>query len=172
MPLILAFYCIVGGSGPLPEFRRDLYARVLRRVLTGRWRGDDDREPDTDSCLSTLRAWAWDGATNHPVSGVGTWADDIPTARVKLGEADADALDHVATPLGPPDVDTGKTMRRFIHRSIREHLVGEYVAGLPIDEAVKVLLPHLWYDRDWEDVGAGRARRAPRTRPACAPLDF
>ena len=151
VPLILAFYCIVGGTGPLPDFRRDLYTRVLNRMLTGRWRDDDDRQPDADTCLQTLRAWAWDGAaSNHPVSGVGTWTDDIPTKRVRLGEADADALDHVATPLGPPDVDTGTTLRRFIHRSIREHLVAEHVASLPVDQAVKVLLPHLWYDPDWE----------------------
>ena len=39
VPLILAFYCIVGGSEPLPAFRRDLYAKVLNRMLTGRWRG-------------------------------------------------------------------------------------------------------------------------------------
>ena len=151
VPLILAFYCIVGGTGPLPDFRRDLYTRVLNRMLTGRWRGDDDRQPDADTCLQTLRAWAWDGAaSNHPVSGVGTWTDDIPAKRVRLGEADADALDHVATPLGPPDIDTGTTLRRFIHRSIREHLVAEHVASLPVDQAVKVLLPHLWYDPDWE----------------------
>ena len=150
VPLILAFYCIVAGSGPLPEFRRDLYTRVLKRMLTGRWRDDDDRQPDAHTCLLTLRAWAWSGATSHPISGVGTWTDDIPTGRVRLGEADADALDHVATPLGLPDVDTGQTLRRFIHRSIREHLVAERVATLPVDEAVKVLLPHLWYDPDWE----------------------
>ena len=151
VPLILAFYCIIGGTGPLPGFRRDLYTKVLNRMLTGRWRDDDDRQPDVDTCLQTLRAWAWDGAaSNHPVSGVGTWTDDIPTKRVRLGEADADALDHVATPLGPPDLDTGKTLRRFIHRSIREHLVAEHVASLPVDQAVEVLLPHLWYDPDWE----------------------
>ena len=151
VPLILAFYCIVGGTGPLPDFRRDLYTKVLNRMLTGRWRDDDDRQPDADACLQTLRAWAWDGAaSNHPVSGVGTWADDIPAKRVRLGEADADALDHVATPLGPPDVDTRTTLRRFIHRSIREHLVAEHVASLPVDQAVKVLVPHLWYDPDWE----------------------
>ena len=150
VPLILAFYCIVGGTGPLPEFRRDLYTRVLNRMLTGRWRDDDDRQPDADTCLQTLRAWAWDGAASHPVSGVGTWADDIPAKRVRLGEADADAVDHVATPLGRPDVDTGTTLRRFIHRSIREHLVAGHVASLPVDQAVKVLLPHLWYDPDWE----------------------
>lgn len=151
VPLILAFYCIIGGTGPLPGFRRDLYAKVLNRMLTGRWRDDDDRQPDADTCLQMLRAWAWDGAaSNHPVSGVGTWTDDIPTKRAGLGEADADALDHVATPLGPPDVDTGKTLRRFIHRSIREHLVAEHVASLAVDQAADALLPHLWYDRDWE----------------------
>ena len=150
VPLMLAFYCIVGGTGPLPEFRRDLYTKVLNRMLTGRWRDDDDRQPDAGTCLQTLRAWAWDGATSHPVSGVGTWADDIPAKRVRLGEADADAVDHVATPLGRPDVDTGTTLRRFIHRSVREHLVAGHVASLPVDQAVKVLLPHLWYDPDWE----------------------
>jgi hypothetical protein len=151
VPLVLAFYCIVGGHDPLPIFRRDLYIKVVNRMLTGRWRGSDDRRPDVDVCLQTLRAWAWPTAeANHPVSGVGTWADDIPTERVRLGEADQDALDHIAMPLGPPDVDTGKTLRRFIHRSIREHLVAEHVAGLPVDQAAQVLLPHLWYDPDWE----------------------
>ena len=150
VPLMLAFYCIVGGTGPLPEFRRDLYTKVLNRMLTGRWRDDDDRQPDADTCLQTLRAWAWDGAASHPVSGVGTWADDIPAKRVRLGEADAGAVDHVATPLGPPDVDTGTTLRRFVHRSVREHLVAGHVASLPVEQAVEVLLPHLWYDPDWE----------------------
>jgi len=150
VPLILAFYCIVGSSGPLPEFRRQLYPRVLSRILTGRWRHDDDDEPDLDSCLSTLRAWAWQGTSNHPVSGLGMWADDIGTARVQLREADADAVDHVATPLGPRDLDTGKTRRRFIHRSIREHLVAEYVARLPASEVPDIVLPHLWFDPDWE----------------------
>ena len=150
VPLMLAFYCIVGGTGPLPEFRRDLYTKVLNRMLTGRWRDDDDRQPDADSCLQTLRAWAWDGAASHPVSGVGTWADDILAKRVRLGEADAHAVDHIGAPLGLPDVDTGTTLRRFIHRSVREHLVAGHVASLPVDQAVKVLLPHLWHDPDWE----------------------
>ena len=78
------------------------------------------------------------------------WADDIPTERVRLAEADAQALAHVATPIGPPDIDTGKTPRRFSHRSIREHLVAEHIASLLVDQAVKALLPHLWYDPDWE----------------------
>ena len=148
VPLILAFYCVAGGSGPLPEFRRDLYASVLKRMLTGSWRGSGDRRPDADTCLHELRAWAWSGAASHPISGVGTWTDDIPADRGRLGGADEDALDHVAAPL-PPDID-GKSLRRFIHRSIREHLVAEHVASLPVDLAAEALLPHLWYDPDWE----------------------
>ncbi|WP_300613471.1 NACHT domain-containing protein [Trebonia sp.] len=150
IPLILAFYCIVGGREPLPVFRHDLYAKVLRRMLTGRWRSDYDRHPDVDTCLSALRALAWSGATSHPVSGTGTWADDIPAESCRLGKADQDAFDHVAAPLGPYDFETGKTMRRFIHRSLREYLVAEHVASLPPDKATEALLPHLWYDPDWE----------------------
>ena len=78
-----------------------------------------------------------------------------------------DALDHVATPLGPADVDTGKTLRRFIHRSIREHLVAEHVASLPVDEAVKVLLPHLWYDPDWEYAAPRRSPCTPSATSSC-----
>jgi len=153
VPLLLAFYCIISGTGQLPDLRRDLYTKVLNRMLTGHWRGDGNRQSDPSTSLPKLRAWAWEGAAeNHPVSGVGTWTDDIPTERVRLGEADSEALDHIATPLGSPDVDTGKTVRRFIHRSIRDHLVAEHVANLPEDQAVEVLLPHLWYDPDWEYV--------------------
>lgn len=152
VPLILAFYCLIGGNEPLPDARHDLYGRVLKRMITGRWRGSDDSQPDLDACLEALRGWAWAGATNHSISEVGTWVDDIPTRHPPLGKADQDAVDHVAAPLGPPDIDTGKTLRRFVHRSIREYLVAEYVASLPLDRAVEVLLPHLWYDPDWEYV--------------------
>ena len=148
VPLILAFYCIIGGGEPLPDFRCDLYARVLKRILSGRGRGGDDCRPDAQARLRTLRAWAWSGATSDPLSGVGRWADDIPTEDGQL--ADDDAVYHIAAPLGPPDVDTGRTRRRFIHRSIREHLVADHVARLPVDQAARALLPHIWYDPDWK----------------------
>jgi hypothetical protein len=152
VPLILAFYCIIGGDKPLPDRRNDVYPLVIRRMLTGRWHGGrvgNSQKPDLKACLRQLRAWAWSGASNHPVSGIGTWADDIPTDPVRLNDADAEALDHVATPVDAGDLDTEEILRRFVHRSIREHLVAEEVASLSVDEAVKVLLPHLWYDPDW-----------------------
>jgi hypothetical protein len=119
-------------------------------MLTGRWRGGSDRQPDPGTCLATLRAWAWSGTSSHPLSGIGNWADDIDTEPTRLDEVSEEALDHVAPAVGPPDVDTGRITRRFIHRSLREYLVAEYVAGLTADNAAEVLLAHLWYDPDWE----------------------
>ena len=162
VPLILAFYCIVAGSEPLPNFRRDLYKRVLNRMLTGRWRRSNDHQPDVDTCILTLRGWAWSGATSDPVSGVGKWADEVPTGRVQLSEADEDAVEHVAMSLDPADLDTGKTFRRFIHWSVREHLVAEHVAGLEVDDAAKALLPHVWFDFDWEHAAAAAIAMHPQ----------
>jgi NACHT domain len=150
VPLILAFYCIIGSDDPLPEFRRDIYDRVLKRILTGRWHGNSGHVPDVTNCMKTLRDWAWTGARVHPVSEVGTWVDEIPTEPAQLDRSDIQALDHIATPIGPADIDTDQIQRRFIHRSIREHLVAEYVARLPVDEAAEKLFSHLWYDPDWE----------------------
>jgi hypothetical protein len=151
VPLILTFYCIIGTSAPLPASRHDLYTRLLRRVLTGFWRARNGSAPDPDECLGVLREWASTGAEKiDPVSGVGAWDDDVSVGPGRLAEADERAVDHVAVPLGPPSIDTGMLLRRFIHRSVREHLVAEYLACLPVDEAAAALLPHLWFDPDWE----------------------
>jgi hypothetical protein len=150
VPLVLTFYCIIGGDAPLPDRRADLYAKVIRRMLTGRWRGGGDRDPNPEACLEVLRDWAWSGAANNRISGVGAWEDEFPTRRPRVSQDDRDALGHVAAPVGPADADTGRTWRRFVHRSVREHLVAEDVAALPVDKAAEALLPHLWYDPDWE----------------------
>ena len=153
VPLILAFCCIIGGDHPLPATRRELNALVLRRILTGLWRGHEERQSDPEICYATLRDWAWAGATCDPISGIGTWSDEIPVHRVYLNDSDQAAVDHVAMPLGLENLDTGITLRRFIHRSIREHLTAEHVAlRLSAGPAAMELMNHLWYDADWESV--------------------
>ena len=154
MPLILAFFCILGGSQPLPEFRSDLYGKVLSRMLDGYWHNiahPPGQPPlDKEACLRTLRDWAWSGALAQP-SGIGIWADEVQVKPVWLGQLAASALDHIATALDRGDDDTELIKRRFIHRSVREYLVAEHVALLPADQAAETLLPHLWYDLDWEN---------------------
>ena len=163
VPLILALYCIIGGGQPLPHFRRELYAKVIRRMLTGRWRASQADQIDLDACLRVLRKWAWSGAWNDPVSGVGAWPDDVPVDYLELSPAEQEAVDHIAVPVSLPDLDTGTTLRRFIHRSIRDHFVAELVASLPAEQAARELLPHLWHDPDWEQAApaaiAGHSER-------------
>ena len=120
-------------------------------MLTGRWRGDDGGGHDPDKCLERLRDWAWSAAASDSRSGIGVWADELSTPRTGLSHAELNALGHVAVPLGPEDLDTGMTRRRFVHRSIREHLVAEYIAfNLSPTLAAAELISHLWYDPDWE----------------------
>jgi hypothetical protein len=150
VPLILAFYCILGGGKPLPEYRHELYGQVVNRMLRSPWRSTSGPLRDMDACRAALRAWAWHGAKNYQTYGVGKWEDEVPTEDTELSPAGQDAVDHIAAPLGGPDFDTNETLRRFVHRSIREHLVAEHVARLPAEQAVHELLPHLWHDPDWE----------------------
>jgi hypothetical protein len=152
VPLLLSFYCIIGGDQSLPVRRAELYRRVINRMLTGQWRGSGYRDPewDPETCQETLRDWAWSAAASHPVSGIGEWSDKFRAPWVKSRD-DREALDHVASSLGPPDLDSGMTWRRFAHRSIQEHLVAEHVAlRMPAAEAAGELLKHLWFDPDWE----------------------
>jgi hypothetical protein len=151
VPLILTFYCIIGGGRPLPERRTDLYATVVRRILSGRWRGYSNPGPDPEVCITTLRKWAWSAATAHPLSEVGNWADEFPTAWVRRSQDDRDALDRVAAPLQGPDEDTGITLRRFVHRSVHEYLVAQHIGlHLGAKQAAGELVKHIWYDPDWE----------------------
>ena len=102
---------------------------------------------------ATLRDWAWAGATSDRVSGIGTWVDEISVTHVRMPQSDQAAVDHVATSLGPENIDTGITLRRFIHRSLREHLTAEHVAmRMNAAQTAMELLNHLWYDPDWEYV--------------------
>jgi hypothetical protein len=160
VPLVLAFYCIIGGQVPLPARTPELYDKVISRMLTGRWRGCSQPLPEgvrREACLAVLRSWAWQAAKDDPVSGVGRWLDEIAPETDRdpvLREALEDpvvraAVDHVAVPLGPPDPDTGRTTRRFAHRSIQEHLVARHVASMPAGQAAQELAGHLWHDEDW-----------------------
>jgi hypothetical protein len=151
VPLILAFYCILGGQQSLPEFRHELYKHVINRMLHAPWRSSSGSPPDPEACRAALRAWALQGAKNDPSSGLGKWKDPILTKQAQLSPAGQHAVDHIAAPDELPGFDTDETPRRFVHWSIREHLVAEHVASLPADRAAQELLPHLWYDPDWEN---------------------
>jgi hypothetical protein len=168
---MLAFYCIIGGEHPLPAARWVLYRKVVVRMLSGAWRGSDGDDRAPQACVAVLRGWAWLGATCDEATGLGTWTDEIRTPRCSLSLADQKAIEHVAGPLGKEDFDSGLTLRRFVHRSVREYLTAEYIAvQMDAGEAARELLKHLWYDRDWEYAAPAALAMHPRRDEVLAAL--
>lgn len=150
VPLILAFYCIVGGEELLPAMRLELYDKVIVTMLTGAWRDSATSPSNVEACMKTLRKWAWSTTQNDDNSGkISTWIDEFIT-EPPVETSNHFSLDHVAVPQGPPEEETESATRRFAHRSIQEHLVAQYVSKLGLSDATRALFPHLWFDPDWE----------------------
>jgi hypothetical protein len=156
VPLILTFYCLLteepaDSDRPLPARRRDLYRRLVRRLLRARWVTNapgSDTAPDLDYCETLLADWAWH-AVRYRITptGVGDWGDSF-TQPIPPREAERRSIDHVAPKV--IEDDEGQVTRRFVHRTLLEHFVAEYLATLDADQAEQVIIPHLWFDPDWD----------------------
>jgi hypothetical protein len=157
IPLFLAFYCLIAEEvgpdiQPLPTSRHALNWRVVRRLLKGRWSlngSGPDLSPDFTYCEEVLARWAWGAVkdANSP-SGLGNWGEDFRQPdRPKLEPTASRSLDNVAPKVF--ENDEGQITRRFVHRTILEHMLARYVASLEAEDAARILLPHLWFDPDW-----------------------
>src|SRR5665647_2732050 len=155
VPLVLTFYCLLTeppapADQPLPPHRRDLYQRLVSRLVLGRWVPNAPAAPDVEYCVGLLADWAWHAVQDCVTpTGLGDWGDSFqePT---RPREDQSRAIDHVA-----PKVmvdDEGRITRRFVHRTVLEHFVAEHISTLEADEAARILLPHLWFDPDWKVV--------------------
>ena len=155
IPLMLTFYCLLTeppalADHPLPAHRQGLYRRLVKRLLVGGWVSDTPNTTDVDYCVSLLTDWAWHAVKDRVTpSGLGNWGDSFQQSTRPL-EGQRRAIDNVAPKV--MDDDEGQLTRRFVHRTILEHLVAEHIATLEADEAADILLPHLWFDQDWRVV--------------------
>jgi len=156
IPLMLTFYCLLteppaDPTLPLPARRRELYQRLVRRLLAGGWTTNPpgpDARPDPDQCAKLLAEWAW-RAVQHATTptGLGDWGEVfLQPTRPTVDQARA--IDHVASKVRIDE--EGRVTRRFVHRTVLEHFVAEYVAALDADQACDILLAHLWFDPDWQ----------------------
>jgi hypothetical protein len=155
VPLMLTFYCLLSeepatATRPLPARRRDLYLRLVRRLLLGRWAANaagPDAAPDLDYCETLLTNWAWHGVHHRTTpTGLGDWGDSF-TQPTPPREGERRAIDHVAPKV--TEDEEGEITRRFVHRTFLEHFVAEHIATLDANQAANLLLPHLWFDPDW-----------------------
>jgi hypothetical protein len=155
VPLVLTFYCLLAEDPgattvPLPARRRELYRRLVRRLLRGAWAanhpGPDDL-PDWGYCEQLLRGWAWTAVRDRTdATGLSVWYDSFvqPTP---VRPPERRAIDHIAPKTGE-DYE-GNVTRRFVHRTFLEYFVAEHISTLDTKTAADILLPHLWFDTDW-----------------------
>lgn len=150
VPLLLTFYCILttDGSHPgsgLPAKRRDLYQEVVEHLIESRWRNSalgPDNRASLEDCHERLRSWAWDSVRNSVELH---WSSTFTP--------DNDATDVIALSIKAIVPRTGnRRERQFIHRTIQEYLVAEYVARLPANQAFDILKSHLYLNDDWQAV--------------------
>jgi hypothetical protein len=153
---MLTFCCLLTekpttANRPLPARRRDLYQHLVRRLLLGKWATNPvgpDAAPDLVHCQALLTEWAWHAVHNSTTpTGLGDWGDSFvqPTPP---REGEHRAIDNVAPKV--TEDDEGEITRRFVHRTFLEHFVAEHIASRDTDEAAQTLLPHLWFDLDWQ----------------------
>ena len=154
-PLLLTFLCLLTQTAdnpgvPLPASRRALYQQLLERLVASAWANSgpgQETQLDTADVVDLLTRWAWQAVehSNTP-AGLGNWPDTFtPTTGIprEFSAYERRALDNIA-----PRTSNGK--RRFIHRTVLEHLIAEHIATQDTATATTLLLPHVWFDADWE----------------------
>ena len=159
-PLLLTFYCMLTEQEPdqeLPRRRRELYRTIIDLLLVGGW-ATTEKPVDTDACRAILLQWAWEAVKDAVTpAGLGVWPETITTDRrpPDASEAMERALDNVAPKQEHPRsslYDHKRVERRFLHRTLWEYLVSEHLATFSATEAAEALLPHIWFDPDWQVV--------------------
>ena len=159
-PLLLTFYCMLTEQEPdqeLPRRRRKLYRTIIDLLLAGGW-ATAEEHVDTDTCRAILQQWAWDAVKDAVTpAGLGVWPETITTNCTTLNASAAmeRALDNVAPKQEHPRsglYDHKQVERRFLHRTLWEYLVSEHLATFSATKAAKALLPHIWFDPDWQVV--------------------
>jgi hypothetical protein len=145
-PLLLAMYCLAAESG-LPTSQSQMFDEVVQRLLGGPATALSPRV-DEAAGADFLRRLAWAGALDDPVTGQSQWA-----AEIEMADPDPNIADTVSNVIEKVPARPGQPSRwRFVHRSIREHFLAAYISSLPMTDAVDILIPRLWFDRDWDQV--------------------
>jgi SEFIR domain/NACHT domain len=173
VPLLLAFVCLLGHDD-LADDPDVLLERTINRLLHGVWK--HTRSEDSlrlDRLHAVLREWAWEATGFAAASmGLAPWSEvlDVAPAEYGITAAESAALAHVCPIVGPPDFDSSRQRRRFVHRVLQEHLVASAIVARTPSDAAAILRAHLWASDDWREVLPAVVRRHPQRVQLCACL--
>jgi hypothetical protein len=155
-PLLCVWLCAITASldegDELPTNEIELCRSLILAVASGRWRrhGRPTTNADAAEVRRALRELAWAAAADDPRTGLAEWASEVPSARVgDVSEIQRDLLSAVA-PVSRAIRPWEQEMRTFIHERLREHLVAEHLASMPVEQAYRHLEGHIWYDPKWQ----------------------
>ena len=156
VPLLLSFYCLYAEDrpvdSPLPQTSHELHDAVIDSLLVGDWSSVERPEDGgPEEAKRILSGWAWEAVKDAvDPAGLGNWGESFPSPSTSsLTPEIVRALDNVAPRRFDP---LGASTRTFRHRTLLEHLVAVHIAGFSPKTAAESLLPHLWFDPDWEIV--------------------
>lgn len=158
IPLLLSFYCLFAQSAPpdapLPSTDHELFEKVVHELLVSEWAtGERPHDVDVTEAKRILSRWAWNAVEDASTgSGLGHWGEHLrPQGHVP------DRVQRILDNVAPSVIDgDNRQVRTFRHRTLLEHFVAVHIATFTPVRAVEALLPHLWFDPDWE-VAAPRA---------------
>lgn len=159
-PLLLTFYCMLTEQEPdqeLPRRHRELYRTIIDLLLASPW-ATAGKHVDTARCSKILQQWAWHAVKDAVTpAGLGVWPETITTNHPlpHVSAAMERALDNVAPKQEHPRsslYDRTRVERRFLHRTLWEYLASEHIATFSAAKTAKALLPHIWFDPDWQVV--------------------
>jgi hypothetical protein len=150
-PLACVMLCaMVAGTGSVPRGRTMLYRGIVSLLLRSSWRREVSDEVVREARIA-LQQLAVAGAEDDPSTDLCFMHDLVALPlSAALGPDAAKSVDAVA-PVATFDAAAPVQQRRFIHASLRTHLIGEHVASLDAQAAAARLRHHLWFDPDWRD---------------------
>lgn len=151
-PLLCAVICFIASKGAdLPATRSELLATVVDQLLRLRWRQHDPDDRAVREARNQLCRLAMAGARDDPETSLADWPDEVDDS---VATDVSDVVDAAVSTVAPRVTTGSATTRRFLHRSIRAHLVAEAIGAMGTEEAADTLQRHLWFDPEWEDLVA------------------
>ncbi|GBC90716.1 Phycocyanobilin lyase subunit alpha [bacterium HR14] len=160
IPLMLTFVCLLQSENALPEDATyaELYALVLRKLLSGEWRGVNNPMSHVrrEWVAASLERIGWNLFKNNPQGNLFTlhqWVSALEQGAPAAGmspEALLESMEQVGLVVFAGYDRRGDGQWSFAHRTLLEFLAARHLSRQPnwLDE----IRQHFWFQPEWWEV--------------------